>query len=297
MVVDQSMVDGRSRSLSGRSLAEVLRAKVRTESMRRRQQAVVPHLAVVWVEGDPASEHYAQTKLRSAEKLGISVSLKRHPKDVNQDALIASIVSLNQDASVHGILLELPLPAHIDTERVMAELDPQKDVDGLAPQNRMSLVSGDFGLYPATPLACIRLLQHYRYSLQGKEIVLVGCGKTVGWPLLQLLLLEHATVTVCHAFTKDLAVHLKRAEIALVAVGCPNLITTSMVHPELVLVDVGINPLPDGKVVGDVDPEVATRVAAMTPTPGGVGVVTTVEIFANLMRAMAWQRGEAIPEF
>ena len=297
VVTDQSAVTEGTRVLSGRELAAVLRARVSDEASRLRQRGVVPKLAVVWVEGDPASEHYAQTKLRSAEKLGISVALYRHPRDVSEDELAASITGISHDASVHGILLELPLPAHISADRITARINPQKDVDGLSPENRMALVTGTFGLYPATPLACIRLLQHYSYALAGADIVLVGCGKTVGGPLLHLLLREHATVTACHAYTKDLSAHLKKAEIALVAVGHPKLITAQMVHKNLVIVDVGINPLPDGKVVGDVDPDVARVVAALTPTPGGVGVVTTVEIFANLMRAIAWQLGESIPEF
>ena len=297
MVPKHETVDGDARLLSGRQLAENLRARVREEAARWRGRAVVPKLAVVWVQGDPASEHYAQTKMRSAERLGISVALYRHPSDVSEEALIETIGNLNRDLSVHGILLELPLPDHISADRLTAALDPKKDVDGLCPDNQMALVTGAFGLYPATPLACIRLLQHYGYTLAGKDVALVGCGKTVGSPLLHLLLRERATVTVCHAYTRDLTVHLKHAEIAMVAVGHPSLITPPMVHPDLVVVDVGINPLPDGNVVGDVDPEVAHHVAALTPTPGGVGVVTTVEIFANLLRAVAWQQGEPVPEF
>ncbi len=297
VVTGHSVNDTASRILSGRELAARLRVRVGDEARHWRHHGVVPTLAVVWVEGDMASEHYAQTKMRSAEKLGISVVLERHPHNVSQDVLAQSIVGLNQDPLIHGILLELPLPDHLSAEQLTGTLDPQKDVDGLSGQNRMALVTGAFGLYPATPLACIRLLEHYRYPLAGTDIVLVGCGKTVGGPLLHLLLREHATVTACHAYTKDLASHLRQAEIALVAVGHPKLITREMVHKDLVLVDVGINPLPDGTVVGDVDPDVMGLVAAVTPTPGGVGVVTTVEIFANLMRAIAWQHGHPIPDF
>jgi methylenetetrahydrofolate dehydrogenase (NADP+)/methenyltetrahydrofolate cyclohydrolase len=288
---------GEGRVLAGRDLALRLRARVSAEAMRWRQRNITPRLAVVWVEGDLASEQYAQTKLRSAEKLGISVLLDRHPGTVSQEALIASVEQLNRDPTVHGILLELPLPTHCQVDTVTQALDAKKDVDGLSRANHLALITGDVGLYPATPLACLRLLQHYGYDLVGKHVVLVGCGKTVGAPLLHLLLRARATVTVCHADTVDLTPHLKQADIALVAVGHPGLITKAMVHPGLTLIDVGINPVADGKVVGDVDPQVAEYVLALSPTPGGVGAVTTVEIFANLMRAMAWQHQESWPEF
>jgi methylenetetrahydrofolate dehydrogenase (NADP+)/methenyltetrahydrofolate cyclohydrolase len=222
--------------------------------------------------------------------LGISVQLHRHPADVSEKALARSIQILNQDPSVHGVLLELPLPGHLSEERMTAELSPLKDVDGLCPANRLALLTGQPGIYPATPLACIRLIKYYGYTLAGKDVALVGCGKTVGGPLLHLLLHEHATVTVCHAYTRDLAVHLKTAEIAFIAVGHAGLIVPSMVHSGLVLIDVGINPLPDGKITGDVDPSVAEVVAAMSPTPGGVGTVTTVELFTNLMKAIELQQ-------
>ncbi len=289
LVRHQQAVGARGRLLWGRPVADELRTKVAREAAAWRARGIVPKLAVVWVQGDPASENYAQTKLRTAEKLGITVELHRHPANVSEADVAASIHRLNEDDSVHGILLELPLPSSLSADRLMAALDPLKDVDGLAPSNRLALINGQPGLYPATPLASIRLLQYYDYSLQGKNVTLVGCGRTVGAPLLQLLLQQHATVTVCHVYTEDLKVHLQSAEIALVAVGQAKLISPSMVHPNLVLVDIGVTPLADGGIAGDVDPAALDRVAALTPTPGGVGVVTTAEIFANLIRAMQWR--------
>ncbi len=289
VVRHQQAVTVGARLLVGRPVADELRAKVARDVAVWRQQGVIPKLAVVWVQGDPASENYAQTKLRAAEKLGIEVELHRHAANVSEGEVAASIHRLNEDHSVHGILLELPLPDALCADRLMAELDPVKDVDGLAPSNRLALMNGQPGLYPATPLASIRLLQYYGYRLEGKNVTLVGCGRTVGAPLLQLLLHEHATVTVCHVHTKDLKMHLQSAEIALIAVGQAKLITPNMVHRNLVLVDIGVTALAHGGIAGDVDPAVADYVAALTPTPGGVGVVTTAEIFANLIRAMQWQ--------
>lgn len=297
LISNDQMMDRSCRRLSGRELADTIRTGIRQDAQTWLDRGITPKLAVIWVEGDLASESYAQTKLRSAEKLGIAVELHRHPVDVSQSDLIECIVRINRDPDVHGMLLELPLPAHLSTAQVIAELDPHKDVDGLTVSNWVALTTGTDGLYPATPLACLRLLDYYGYSLRGTNVALVGCGRTVGSPLLHLLLRAHATVTVCHAYTKDLGMHLRNAEIALIAVGRAGLITPDMVHPELVIVDVGINPTADGRVVGDVDPAVAHVVAAMTPTPGGIGAVTTVEIFANLMRALSHQQGKEPPQF
>jgi methylenetetrahydrofolate dehydrogenase (NADP+) / methenyltetrahydrofolate cyclohydrolase len=275
--------------LRGKAVADELSQQILEEVRMYKRHGILPKMATLIVDGDPASLIYAKRKQRMAEKLGIAYDLIQFPASVSEQELIGTIERLNQDATVHGIMLELPLPRHITTDRVIATVSPQKDVDGLTPFNRTVTMDKRDSLYPATPLACVRLLKHYGYELSGKHVVLVGCGKTVGLPLMHLLIQENATVTACHAGTIDLKRHIMRADIVFVAVGKRNLITPDMVHPNLLIIDAGINETPDKKIVGDVSPEVMEYVKAMSPTPGGVGAVTTVQLFANLMTAMKLQ--------
>lgn len=275
--------------LRGKAVADELSQQILEDVQMYKRHGILPKMATLIVEGDPASLIYAKRKQRMADNLGIAFHLIRFPASVSEQELIDTIHRLNQDASVHGIMLELPLPRHIVADRVIAAVSPRKDVDGLTPFNRTVTMEKQNSLYPATPLACIRLLKHYGYELAGKHVVLVGCGKTVGLPLMHLLIQENATVTACHAGTIDLKRHIMRADIVFVAVGKRNLITPDMVHPNLLIIDAGINETPDKKIVGDVSPEVMAYVKAMSPTPGGVGAVTTVQLFANLMTAMKLQ--------
>ena len=280
-----------NQELKGKAVADLIREGVQADVQAWKTQGVEPRMATLIVEGDPASLYYAEMKGRAADKLGIDYELHKLPASVTEDFLLGIIERLNQDKSVHGIMLELPLPKHINTKRVTAAIAPEKDVDGLTPQNLLATVTGKQGLYPATPQACIRLLKHYGYELAGKHVALVGRGETVGLPLIHLLLRENATVTVCHSRTPDLSVHLKQADIAFVAVGRAGLITPEMVHENLVIIDAGINEIEGGQIVGDVAPAAAEHAAALSPTPGGVGSVTTAQIFANLMQAMNIQLG------
>jgi methylenetetrahydrofolate dehydrogenase (NADP+)/methenyltetrahydrofolate cyclohydrolase len=272
--------------LRGKAVADVIRAGVTAEVEAWKAKGQEPRMATLIVEGDPASLYYAEAKGRAAEKLGIGYELHKFPADISESFLLGVIDRLNKDPQVHGIMLELPLPKHISTPRITAAIAPEKDVDGLNPQNLLATVKGETGLYPATPQACIALLKHYGYELQGRHVVLVGRGETVGLPLIHLLLRENATLTVCHSRTPDLSVHLKQADIAFVAVGRAGLIKPEMVHPNLVLIDAGINETADGNIVGDVDAAVLEHCAGLSPTPGGVGTVTTTMLFANLMQAM-----------
>ncbi len=277
--------------LNGQPVAELLQREVIAKVSSHRAHGVAPKIVTLLIEGDPASSFYARAKKRSAAKLGIEFELFTFPSHVSERKLIQTIQRLNDDPTVHGIMLELPLPHHMSSEHIINTISPVKDVDGLTRFNRQANVSGEPGIYPATPMACVRLLKHYGYTLSGKHVVLVGCGKTVGMPLFHLLIRENATVTVCHAGTLNLSTHIAHADIAFVAVGRAGLITPEMVHPNLVLVDAGINETSEHKIVGDVAPEVASCVAAMSPTPGGVGPVTTIQLFANLMHAMELQEG------
>ncbi|WP_229776768.1 bifunctional 5,10-methylenetetrahydrofolate dehydrogenase/5,10-methenyltetrahydrofolate cyclohydrolase [Alicyclobacillus cellulosilyticus] len=276
-------------ALSGKPVADTIRAAVSARTARWRAEGVRPRMVILLIDGDPASACYAEAKVRTARRIGIEAQVWHFPRDVREAELIESIARLNADDKVHGVMLELPLPPHLDEQRIVEAIDPCKDVDGLTSANRMANLTGAPGIYPATPLACVALLRAYGYSLYGKRVTLVGCGKTVGQPLLHVLLRERATVTVCHEATVDIAFHLRTAEIAFVAVGKAGLITKEMVHKDLVLIDAGINQTPDGRIVGDVDPAVADVVAALSPTPGGVGTVTTMQLFANLMHALDLQ--------
>ncbi|WP_274653049.1 bifunctional 5,10-methylenetetrahydrofolate dehydrogenase/5,10-methenyltetrahydrofolate cyclohydrolase [Paenibacillus humicola] len=276
--------------LKAKPLADAAQSEVAAGAARWREKGVVPGVGALLVEGDPASAYYAGAKRKMAEKLGIRFELLAFNRGVTEEELLAEIRRLNEDGGVHGIMLELPLPKTVNPRRLAEAIDPLKDVDGIAPANVQACLTGEPGIYPATPQSCIRLLHGYGYSLQRADVVVVGRGETVGRPLVPMLLREQATVTVCHSRTKDLASHVRRADIAIAAAGVPNLITPEMTHPGLVLVDAGINEKADGGgITGDVAPEAAALAAAVSPVPGGVGTLTTVILFENVLRALELQ--------
>lgn len=275
--------------LKGQPVAELMQQQVKAAVAAWKYRGQVPKIVTLLVEGDAASAYYAQAKKRMATRLGIEYELVTFPHSVSERTILETITSLNNDSRVHGIMVELPLPSHISLGETIEAISPLKDVDGLTRFNQHANISGTPGIYPATPLACVRLLKHYGYTLSGKHVALVGCGKTVGMPLFHLLLRENATVTACHAGTLNLSTHLASAEVAFVAVGSAGLIQPGMVHPQLILIDAGINETANDKIVGDVAPEVAIAARALSPTPGGVGTVTTVQLFVNLMHAMQLQ--------
>ncbi len=279
--------------LKAKEAAEQVYDSVRTRVELLKKEALHPHMAAVLVEGDPASLYYAQAKQKTAEKLGVAFSLHTFPSHTPENEILQLITCLNDDPSVHGIMLELPLPGHLQANRITAAISPLKDIDGVTPANKLAVVTGEAGLYPATPQACIQLLKHYGYTLEGKNVALVGRGQTVGLPLFHMLQRENATVTVCHSRTPDLAFHLGHAEIAFVAVGRLHTVKPEMVHADLTLIDAGINETAEGKIAGDVSPEAATVAAALSPVPGGVGTLTTAILFQNLMKAISLQSKEA----
>ena len=279
--------------MKAKGAAEQTYHSIRTKVEEWKMKGVQPLMATIMVEGDPASEHYVKAKQKIAEKLGVAFVLHSFKADVTEREILERIAGLNDDPSVHGIMLELPLPDHLSTSKVVQALSPLKDIDGVTPRNKLAVVTGDAGLYPATPQACIRLLKHYGYSLEGKNVTLIGRGQTVGLPLFHMLQRENATVTVCHSRTPDIALHLGHADIAFVAVGRRNVIQRDMVHSRLVVIDAGINELEDGKIVGDAADDVVHAVAAISPVPGGVGTLTTAILFENLMKAIDLQHGEA----
>lgn len=278
--------------MKAKEAADQLYDSIRTRVEDLKQKGIEPHLAAILVEGDPASAYYAQAKQKIAEKLGVSFHLHSFQANVTEEAVLELIARLNDDPSVHGIMLELPLPKHISAGSLEKAISPLKDIDGVTPSNKLATVTGDTGLYPATPQACIRLLKHYGYTLEGKNVTLVGRGQTVGLPLFHMLQRENATVTVCHSRTPDIASHLAHAEIAFVAVGRPNVVRGDMVHSSLTVIDAGINEIEGGKIVGDAALDVRDQAAAVSPVPGGVGTLTTAILYENLLKALDIQLGE-----
>src|SRR5690606_30237521 len=239
--------------------------------MQWREQGIVPKLAVVLVGDDPASVVYANSKQKAAEKVGIDFELFHLAGNTPEAEVLSLIHKLNEDTSVHGIMVELPLPDHISKEKVMEAVHPLKDVDGVHPVNRGYILSGQEGLFPATPQSCVEILLRSGVELKGKHAVIVGRGETVGKPLVFLLLKHHPTITICHSRTPDLGYHTRQADILMAAVGKAHLIKGDMVKPGAVVVDAGINEV-DGGITGDVDFESVKEVAgAITPVPGGVG--------------------------
>ncbi|WP_026961596.1 bifunctional 5,10-methylenetetrahydrofolate dehydrogenase/5,10-methenyltetrahydrofolate cyclohydrolase [Alicyclobacillus herbarius] len=281
--------------LCGRGLAEEIRTGVRSQALAWQARGITPRMVTLLIEGDPASAFYANAKRRTAQRIGIELEVLRFPADTTENELLDTIHELNENPHIHGIMTELPLPRSMDTNRVIGAIRPDKDIDGLTPHNKLANLSGTPGIYPATPEACVRLAEHHGFKLAGKHAVLVGCGQTVGQPLLHLLLRRGATVTVCHIGTPDLRVHTRQADILFVAVGKPGLIRPDMVHEKLWVIDAGINEAPDKGIVGDVDPDAAQKVAACSPVPGGVGPVTTALLFANLMQALTLQQPHPVP--
>lgn len=276
--------------LHAKAEAERIRAEVAAEAKQWRRAGIAPKVAVLVVDGDPASAYYAEAKRKIAAKLGIDYELKTMRKEAAQEEMIDVVSDWSRDDSVHGIMVELPLPAHVSSAVVTAAIDPLKDVDGLTPANRLAVMTGDPGLYPATPEACIRLLRAYGYELAGKNVTLIGRGATVGLPLFHMLQREQATVTVCHSRTADLKLHLDHADIVVAAAGRPHLIAGNMLRAGTVVIDAGINELADGTIAGDVAPDAIHTAEAVSPVPGGVGTLTTALLFANAMKAIRLQR-------
>jgi methylenetetrahydrofolate dehydrogenase (NADP+)/methenyltetrahydrofolate cyclohydrolase len=278
--------------LDGKAVAATIREEVKAEVAELKQSGVSPKMAVILAGDDPASVLYARSKEKACKNSGIDFELHRFGETASEDEVLEKLAELSKDASVHGIMVELPLPRHMNKERVMIAVDPQKDVDGINPINRGRMFTKKEGLFPVTPQSCIEIMKRQGITLEGKSVCLVGRGDTVGKPLIFLLLNENATVTVCHTRTKDLGKHTRAADIVVAAAGKASLITKDMITPGTVVVDAGINDL-DGKTVGDVDYEAVAEVAgAISPVPGGVGSLTTALIQKNLLKAIKLQGGK-----
>ena len=277
--------------IDGKAIAAGLRARVANEVARlKRDHGLTPGLAVVLVGNDPASEVYVRSKHRETQAAGMASFEHRLPADVPQDDLFALITKLNRDDSVHGILVQLPLPKSLNTQAIINAIDPAKDVDGLHPHNVGRLAGGFAALAPCTPLGCIILSKSVHSSLEGMNAIVIGRSNLVGRPLLQLLLNENATVTIAHSRSRDLAKLCARADLVYAAVGKPEMVRGDWIKPGATVIDVGINRVPSGdgrtRLLGDVAFAEASQVAsAITPVPGGVGQLTVACLLVNTLRA------------
>jgi methylenetetrahydrofolate dehydrogenase (NADP+) / methenyltetrahydrofolate cyclohydrolase len=282
-------------TLDGKVVAQKVLDEVRAGVARLKDRSgVVPTLAVVLVGDFAPSKVYVANKKRAADTVGIASEDHIHPEGLDRAALLALLRRLNSDPKVHAILLQLPLPAGLDEDEAIAAIAPEKDADGLHPTNLGRLLAGAPGVVPCTPAGCLEILDHYGCDLKGAEAVVIGRSRLVGKPLAQLLLARHATVTMCHTRTRDLAAHTRRADVLCVAAGRPRTLTGDMVRAGAWVIDVGINRLETGKLVGDVDFEsVAARARAVTPVPGGVGPMTIAMLLRNTLRAAERQLGVA----
>ena len=278
--------------LDGTAIAAQIRAELKTRAEALRAGGTVPCLAVLLAGDDPASKIYVRNKKRACAEIGIESRELLFPESVTEEELIAQIRALNADASVDAMLVQLPLPKHINEARVLAEIAPEKDADGFHVVNAGRLFTGQESVLPCTPAGCMELLRRAGVEFCGKHAVVVGRSNIVGKPMAMLLLNEHCTVTICHSRTKDLARFTRDADILVAAVGRPGMITGDMVKPGAAVIDVGINRLESGKLMGDVDFASAEPVAgAITPVPGGVGPMTIAMLMQNAILAAEKRHG------
>lgn len=280
-----------ARIIDGKAISEQLRDKLREEVAALSERGAKPCLAVIIVGEDPASKVYVRNKERACKQLGMDSILLRLPESTTQEELLGEVRRLNADRAVNGVLVQLPLPAHLDEQAVLREISPEKDVDGFHAVNAGRLMQGERCTVACTPAGCLDLIRSTGVKIEGAEAVVVGRSNIVGKPMAMLLLQNNATVTICHSRTRNLAEVTRRADILVAAVGRPRMITGDMIKPGAVVIDVGINRV-DGKLVGDVDFESAQEVAGwITPVPGGVGPMTITGLMRNTIAATRMQHG------
>jgi len=287
-----------ARIIDGKAIAADLRAKIGAEVARlKAAHQLTPGIAVMLVGADPASEVYVRSKTKAVAEAGMRAFDHKLPADIGEAELLALIARLNADPAVNGILVQLPLPKHIDAHNVIAAIDPAKDVDGFHPLNAGALARGLPGLVPCTPLGCIMLAKTVNASLAGLDAIVIGRSNIVGKPVAQLLLIENATVTIAHSKTRDLPVLCKRADVVVAAVGHPEFVSASWIKRGATVIDVGINRVTESgksRIVGDVAYDARDVAGAITPVPGGVGPMTIACLLLNTLRAACTQRG--LPE-
>jgi methylenetetrahydrofolate dehydrogenase (NADP+) / methenyltetrahydrofolate cyclohydrolase len=272
--------------IDGNALSQQIRAEIATRAAALTVSGTRPGLAVILVGEDPASQVYVRNKVKACEQAGVHSVFDAYLDDFTEAALLARIGELNADASIHGILVQMPLPAHINAHRVIEAISPSKDVDGYSTLSAGELLTGAPGFRPCTPYGCMKLIASTGVDLRGKHAVVVGRSNTVGKPMALLLLQAHATVTICHSATANIGHHTRQADVVVVAVGRRHTLTADMVKPGAVVIDVGINRDEAGKLCGDVDyAKVAEVAAAITPVPGGVGPMTITMLLMNTIES------------
>ena len=258
--------------IDGNALSQKLRAEVTLRTTALKAKGITPGLAVILVGENPASQVYVRNKVKACEDSGLHSILEKHPASLTEAALLNRIDALNQDTSIHGILVQLPLPEHIDAQKVIEAISPAKDVDGFHIASAGALMTGMPGFWPCTPYGCMKMLESIGYELKGKHAVVIGRSNIVGKPMALMLLQKNATVTICHSATQDLKAITLQADVIVAAVGKRNILTADMVKPGAVVLDVGMNRNEEGKLCGDVDFAGVEQVAGyITPVPGGVG--------------------------
>ena len=271
--------------LDGKAMSAEIRAGIAEKVKALKEKGVIPGLAVILVGNDPASEIYVRNKQTGCEETGMNGQTIRMDGDISQETLEAEIDRLNQDPGVHGILVQLPLPAHLDEQAALSKILPEKDVDGFHLINAGHMMTGTEGVVACTPKGALHMIRSTGENLNGKEAIVIGRSNIVGKPMAMLLLRENCTVTICHSRTKNLKDHTRRADILVAAVGKAGFVTADMVKPGAIVIDVGINRV-DGKVRGDVDFDAVKEVAGwITPVPGGVGKMTIAMLLANTLEA------------
>lgn len=280
-----------ARIIDGIALSRQLRVDVARRTAVLRARGVVPGLAVILVGDSPASQVYVRNKVKACEDNGLHSVLDKHPATLSEADLLARVEALNNDPTIHGILVQLPLPAHMDAQKVIEAIAPAKDVDGFHVASAGALMVGQPGFWPCTPYGCMKMLEHINCDLRGKHAVVIGRSNIVGKPMALMLLQKNATVTICHSATLDLKAMTLQADVIVAAVGKRNVLTADMVKPGAVVIDVGMNRIPDGeagggKLCGDVDFEGVSQVAGyITPVPGGVGPMTITMLLVNTLEA------------
>jgi methylenetetrahydrofolate dehydrogenase (NADP+)/methenyltetrahydrofolate cyclohydrolase len=272
--------------IDGTALSAKLRAEVATRTQVLKARGVTPGLAVILVGDDPASAVYVRNKVKACLDAGVHSVFEKYDANLTQDALLERIAALNTDPTIHGILVQMPLPKHIDPHKVIEAISTTKDVDGYATLSAGELMTGQPGFRPCTPYGCMKLIESTGVNLRGKHAVVIGRSNTVGKPMALLLLQANATVTVCHSATADIGYHTRQADVVVAAVGKRNVLTADMVKPGAIVIDVGMNRNDEGKLCGDVDFAGVKDVASfITPVPGGVGPMTITMLLVNTLEA------------
>ncbi|WP_341903606.1 bifunctional methylenetetrahydrofolate dehydrogenase/methenyltetrahydrofolate cyclohydrolase FolD [Polaromonas sp. YR568] len=272
--------------IDGNALSKQLRADVAVRAAALRARGVTPGLAVVLVGDNPASQVYVRNKVKACQDNGLHSVLEQYPATLSEADLLARVDALNNDPTIHGILVQLPLPPHIDAQKVIEAISPAKDVDGFHVASAGALMVGQPGFWPCTPYGCMKMLESIGYQLKGKHAVVIGRSNIVGKPMALMLLQQNATVTICHSATADLKAMTLQADVVVAAVGKRDVLTADMVKPGAVVIDVGMNRNEEGKLCGDVDFAGVSQVAGyITPVPGGVGPMTITMLLVNTLEA------------